>query len=64
MYDLTPFDSRMSQNFGARIFQGSSPTLLTITRQLIEIESCGKPQKIRLPRLVPSIKKIIWKFWV
>jgi len=28
--------------------QGFSPTLLTITRQPIELESCEKPQKIRL----------------
>jgi len=28
--------------------QGFFPTLSTITRQPIELESCGKPQEIRL----------------
>jgi len=50
---LKPFDSRTCQKFGARI----SPTLSTITRQPIELESCGKPENP--VRLAPSIK---WKF--
>jgi len=47
---VLPIRSNLSQNFGARIF----PNSLTITCQPIELESCGKPQKIQTN----------WRFWI
>jgi len=47
----------------AKIFpQGFSPTLSTITRQPIELESCGKPQEIPLDQNFDFLK--IWMFWI